>query len=261
MKNILAYILPALFLMLLNCSDKEPTEQVLATVGNRVITVDEFTHRAEFSPERLTVQQKYDKKQLLDILLNEKLLAIGAEEQNLDQTKKIKNLSVFIEEMAIQRALFRKKIQAHVQLDPVKVEQAIDFSQQERIVSFLYVRDKSIAEKYHKMWQTMSFHEVLQDIYGANADTLANRRLFKWGENDPVLEETVFNMALNELSGILRVSDGYMILRCDDIQYNKITTESKYTELKSKVKRILTARQEARLSAQYVSQFMQPTTG
>ena len=257
MKKTAQCMLPFLLLLITNCTHDKQKVEILAYVGDRVVTVDEFIQRAEFSPERLALEKQLNKRQLLEILIDEKLLAIEAENQQLEQTPKVKHLSQFIEDLAILRLLFKKEVQSNVKLDPAQVEHAIAYSQQERVISFCSFKEEPAALKYHKKWKNSSLQKILQEIEGEEVDTLLNQRSIKWGENDTELDAAIFGLQIGDISHVLEQNGTFVIVRCDDIKQNALATATHYAAQKSKVKRILAARQETQLSKEFVSRFMQ----
>ncbi len=255
-KTAVKYFLPLPILLMASCSQNVQDDAILARVGDRVITVNDFVQRAEFSPERLTGGAEFSKKELLDALIDEKLLAIEAEKQRLDKTPQIRQLAQFVEDLAVMRALFHKEVQRRVRLDPAQVQQAIAYSRQERKISHLSFRDKAVAAKYRRLWLATSLQNVLENLGEQKADTLNYQRTVKWGENDPDLEAVMFSLSPGDISPVLEQNGVFLIVRCDDINQNAVATATNYAGLKTKVKRILAARQETQLSREYVSRFM-----
>lgn len=58
--------------------------------------------------------------------------------------------------------------------------------------------------------------------------------MFRRGEADPVYEEAAFNLASNEISGIVETSEGYYIIRCDNMLDRDETDRNKLNILNQK---------------------------
>ena len=255
MKNLRINVTPLLIVLLfLSCGRKTENYPILATVGSKKITVQEFSDRAAFSPERLAVRPAPDKGQLLQLLISEKLLALEAEIQDMN-SQRIKELADFTEKLAITRELFVTEVRKNVRLDSADVHMALERSRQERKISFLQFSDLETANDYLRKWQNSSFKRTVKELNGDDADPARNQRVFKWGENDALLEDVIFNMKIGEISPMTPVRNGFLIVSCDDIIYTAVdkTTQQKRAR---KVKQVLSARQEAQLSKQFVSGFM-----
>jgi hypothetical protein len=255
MKNFKLKFFPVLCAsVLFSCGQKPETNPIVATVGSKKITVQEFSDRAAFSPERLAVRPAPDKGQLLQLLISEKLLALEAEIQDMN-SQRIKELADFTEKLAVTRELFITEVRQNVRLDSADVHLALERSRQERKISFLQFIDLETANDYLRKWQNSSFKRTVKELNGDDADPARNQRVFKWGDNDALLEEAIYKLEVGELSPVIPVPNGFLLVRCDDIIYTAVdkTTQQNRTR---KVKQILTARQEAQLSKQFVSGFM-----
>ncbi len=246
-----------LIVLTAGCSRDREKPAVLAQVGDRLITMEDFVQRAEFSPERFIDGKEAGKQELLEALIAEKLLAIEAEHRRLDQSPQMRQLTQFIEDLAVMRALFKNKVQSRIHLDPAQVQQAMAFSRQERKISWLSFRDKTTAEAWRQKWRSSSLQKVLQELQGGQADTLQHQRSVTWGENDPALEAAIFSLTPGALSPVLEQNGAFLVVRCDDISQNVVATATSDADLKTKVERVLTARQETQLSRRFVADFMQ----
>ena len=93
------------------------------------------------------------------------------------------------------------------------------------------------AEAYQKA------EDVVNSLFqGEKFDTLVpkynedtkSQFMFRRGETDPVYEEAAFNLATDEVSGIVATSEGYYIIRCDNMLDRDETDQNKLNILNQK---------------------------
>lgn len=242
------------------CSDHRNQEQkILARVGDRTISQADFVLRAEQSPE-ISFHEPAEKRQeyLLDLLINEKLAALAAEKMGLDKSTEVQQLSSFIEDMALSRELYRREVQSKVKVSTTDLEQATKRQAETRIVEYLSFHDRTVAQLYQcHLRAGMPLGNALRELYGQAADTTSSRRMVKWGENDAALEDAVYRLQPGQVSPVVPVAGGFIVMKLLDIQYDALPTETDNAQRKTRGQRILTARREAEISVRFVAEFMQ----
>ncbi|MDZ7292680.1 MAG: hypothetical protein ONB44_17775 [candidate division KSB1 bacterium] len=100
---------------------------VLAQVGDRYITVDEFVTRAELSPlpNFRSVNGFTDKRGLLELLIGEKLLANEAEALGLRRDPAFQTWQRYTERVAVVKELYRDEILSKVEIREGEIDTAI----------------------------------------------------------------------------------------------------------------------------------------
>lgn len=238
----------------LSCTPQHQ-EPVLARVGTKIITQSEFRQRAEFSPEqRYQGVRSGRAAYLLDLLIDEKLTASAAETAGLDTSSSIRHLSQFIEDLALARELYRREIQEPTLLDEKEINRAVQYAAQTRIVGYLVFHEERQARRIQQQLATgYDFNKALRAIYGPGADTTLNLREFKWGENDEVLENTVFNLLVGEVAPVIPAEGAYLVMVLRNIRNNLIVTESEIAQRRRFCERTLRLRKEAARSDQFMA--------
>ncbi len=246
-------IIVVTLLVLLTCGEKE---EMVARVGSKIIFSEELQNRADFTPEyRYRGPESGRAAYLLELIINEKLAALAAESLKLDTTATIRNLTTFIEEMALARELYRKKIQSRVRIPKKQIDLAVQQQAQTRVIAYLAFRDEAMAKQYRqRLAEGLSFADAMREIYGLAVDTSGNRREIRWGYNDQAIEEAVFALQRGEVSEIVSVAGAYMVMVLEDIKIDPIVTHSELARRKSYAHRVLRARQEAQWSDDYIRQ-------
>ncbi len=252
-------ITTTLFLFICFCCQRtEPPKDTIASAGKRYITATELQQRAENSPELFIHSPKPDKEKLVDILIVEKLLAQHARELGLDDSEKMKELTGFIEMLALNRVLYKEKVRKKVTLTAGEIDSALQFLAQQRSVSLFYFKDTSRAQKFYDLFSSSgSACKALAACGNLEViDTTAYQKEITWGEM-MVLDDVAYRLSKGEISPLIDLKPGFAVMRIDHISRNVVISKSEKIKLMIKAKRILRARKEAESSADYVSQFMQ----
>jgi len=243
-------------LLVLACA-RTPEEPVLARAGGRVITRAEFIERAEFSPAlQFQGVESARPGYLLGLLIDEKLAAQAAETAGTDTTALLRQLTGYIEEMAMARELFRAEVRDKVTLDPAEIDRAVQRQAQIRTVDYLVFADEALARHYQqRLAAGEGFSAALRALYGAAADTAANRRLIRWGENEPVIEEAAWALEPGQTSGVIEVNGAFMVMRLEEITSAPALTESAVAERSRRARTVLRNRREAAESDRFIASF------
>lgn len=238
---------------------KNQEQKILARVGNRTISQEDFLLRAELSPETSFHEPAGKRREyLLNLLINEKLAALAAEKMGLDKSPQVQQLSGFIEDMALSRELYRREVQSKVKISTPELEQAMKRQAETRTVAYLSFHDQTAAQLYQSRLRAgLPFGTALRELYGQAADSTSNRRMIKWGENDPTLEEAVYQLQVGQVSPVVQVAGGFIVAKLLDIHYDAVPTEADNAQRRTRSRRILTARREAEISVRFVAEFMQ----
>ena len=235
-------------------TDKEP---VLATVGDREITKQEFVERAELSLQPRLQKDKDKNIRLLDFLIGEKLLALEAERLSLDTSRILSELVGFAQELAVARELYIEEVRKKVQIEPAQIEQTAEKMAQSRTVAFLLFPKKDMAESYRqRLANGESFGNILQEIYGTGADTLGNRMTITLGDGEAALDDAIYELNIGEISKAVPTSRGFAVIMLENIERKIIQSETDHANLLHKAEKVARARLETARSGEFVSSFM-----
>ncbi len=245
-----------LALLFLACT-QQPRDPVLARVGHKVITREEFLERADFSPEfSFKGPDSARAAYLLDLLIDEKLAALAAESVRLDSSIGLRQLTGFIEDMAIARELYMREVRDKVQLSRTEIDRATQLQAQTRTAGYLVFGQVSLARRWQERLSAgLSFNDALRGLYGHAADTTLNRREIKWGFNSSAIEEAVFSLRPGETSAVVPVEGAYVVMMLMDVKTDPIVPEAEAARRDHFARHILTARKEAVSSDEFIASF------
>ena len=233
---------------------------MLARVGEKVITAEDFKRRAELTPHPNvgSVNGYRGNRALLEMLVGEKLVAIRAEAQGLAQDAELQKKLQFVESQAVLRELYADEILSKVEISEADIQRAFARLHQTQVVKFSHFRKADEAQRFlQNVQQTGSFDAAMRQRFGDDLpeeDYIGN---VTWGEVDAALEEAAYHLKLQEISSVVKTARGYFVLQLVDIIENPIMTEGELTHKRSSIGKVLRTRRADVVSSQFVRQFME----
>jgi len=170
MKHYKTTALFFLSLILLSCSKppEQPEQVILAQVGDRIISLDEFIKRAEYTirPNYAKGNQYIHNKIVLNSLIAEKLLAIeGGEDNEFAQSPQFQNYVRGRREQAMRKWLFRNEGTAKVELTADELNNAYRWVGRDYEVAYFTVPTKAHADSITSLLNDPSF--TFEDAFEA----------------------------------------------------------------------------------------------
>jgi hypothetical protein len=208
-------------LLFASCGKKDGAEdideQILARVGDKIISVDEFIRRAEYTirPPYCSDENYIHRKIVLNSLIAEKLLALEAGENNeLTRNEQFQDYIRGRQEQAMRQWLYHEVAYKKVNLDTNEIKTIYQLAGRTYKLEYCSVEDSSIANLIQK--------EVLQEN-GSFEDACRKhlkifeipKREISWNKrNDDVIQDALFTKPLkkNQLVGPVQTDEGYYLL-------------------------------------------------
>lgn len=232
-------------LLLFGCSNHNPhninKSSILATIGDRIITVNDFIKRAEYNvrPSYCSGNSLKDKKIILNSLITEKLLALNFN-NNLEDTH------LFIlearKEQKMREVFFNQNIYNNISLDSVEIVNSYNNSIKEFNISYIALPDPSPLLEILKIMQDSLFTlEEISKTY-LNTNKLPTRKLSFHEDINEDMYEIFFsrNIIKGKIYGPLSIGDNYYIFRVDDwnktINLSNIKNQYDISYLKKTIK-------------------------
>jgi hypothetical protein len=137
------------FVVTISCGPKAPKEKILAQVGPRTISVEEFRRRVELTvrPNVPAADDKQYKNILLNNLIIEKLQALEADKNDkVEYSETFKAFIQGIQEQVMREQLFYKEAFNKVRLDSLELKKAYTMASREYDVEFYTITNKKIAD-------------------------------------------------------------------------------------------------------------------
>ncbi len=206
----------SIVLILSACQNKSqvapPKEDILAKVGNRTISVNEFIRRAEYTlrPAYCARDNYIHKKIVLNSLIAEKLLAIEAGDDNpLAHNEDFKAFIRGRKEQAMRQWLYYVEGEHGINIDTTEIKQVYQNAGREYTIQFFTTPDtlktqlreilQNHPEQFSAFYQEITHQDTIpqKDITWENA---SSRPLFEMLYQNPV--------AKNEIIGPVSNGDG-----------------------------------------------------
>ena len=220
---IFKYILSILIssLILISCgkksTDHADEEKILARVGDKIISVNEFIRRAEYSirPPYCRDENYIHQKIVLNSLIAEKLLALEAGEDNeLIRNEEFQDYIRGRQEQAMRQWLYHEVAYKKVTLDTNEIKKMFKLVGRTYKLEYCSIEDSSIANliKREVVQGQASFEVAFRKHLG---DFEIPSREVSWNRgNDDVIQDALFSDPLkeNQLVGPVQTDDGYYLL-------------------------------------------------
>ncbi|RPH99685.1 MAG: hypothetical protein EHM72_10885 [Calditrichaeota bacterium] len=194
-------LFPVLLSLIFSCARKakEPEPAVLARVGDRLITLDEFIRRAEYTirPTYLRGDQYVHKKMILNSLLAEKMVALEAGTDNpLYQSREFQNYIQGRKEQMMRKYLYNAEGFDKVKLEDAQVRKAYRWAGREYDVAYFSLPNKSEADSVQKLLNDPrnSFEDVYAKIGGT--DAVPTRQVVWQREGNDAIIEALYSDTL-----------------------------------------------------------------
>jgi peptidyl-prolyl cis-trans isomerase C len=207
-------------------------ETVVATVGGEAITEADISFAAEDLQQELQQMPPEDRKAfLVTVLIDMKVMATAARQQQMDQTDLFKRRLQYLEERALRRAFFAEKIASGV--TPEAVQAAYDtfvstFQPQEQVhARHILVATKEDAEAIKAELATGKPFEILAMEKSTDPSAKQNGGdlgFFQRGQMVKPFEDAAFAMEPGQVSDPVESQFGWHIIKVEEKGQSKPPT-------------------------------------
>jgi PPIC-type PPIASE domain len=232
---------------------------IVASIGNRNITAQEFLFNYEFGPA-FTRRDKDSRQRYLNFIIYEKLLALEGYTRHIDTTEGARQTLAEIEGDLATEELYKDDVRGKVKITEEEIDDGLRKTQINLTVKWLYTRsDDEATRLYEKFIGGTAFDSLfetqLSDSVKAEDRSIETTR-FKLEMANPVLAHVLDTLHDGTVSTPIKVPDGYYIIKVVDRSKNLLMTESENTQLHSDVERALAQQKSDSLSDLYLQKIM-----
>ncbi|MDT3694932.1 MAG: hypothetical protein ROY99_00985 [Ignavibacterium sp.] len=229
---------------------------ILARIGDKVITEQEFKVRYELTPQLFRENKKIVKELKLEFLYSliaEKLFSKYGDEIKLDTSAVVKESLEYFEEMFVRDALYKKVIREKARS---KADSLLSFYlANANNVQMIYIYSKDVKEInniYNLIKLGVSFDSLFAELKTDKNDTL----VVSVGELNKFIEDQLFPLPDGSVSNPIRMEDGWYIFKILR-RYNPVLYKSRGWENDYKSsERIAIERAESDLYDIYIKDFL-----
>ena len=187
-------IVAAIVVMTFMCSQQEEhTEDVIAKIGDRIITDKHLRRSFELDPKwgkGLSNREAY--RNQLDYLVSEKLFALEAIDLGMDQDTILSGYLEFIEEKEMIKALYEREVFSKIEISKQELKDAYVKLKKRVRFSYIATRDYEQALKYKEIFEKNDIDSIeLDDQINESKGTTD---FLTFGEIHPAIESFIFGM-------------------------------------------------------------------
>ncbi len=209
-----------LYLPLSFCGKKvsvDPTENVLAKIGDKTISVDEFFRRAEYTirPPYCKGDNYIHRKIILNSLVAEKLFALEAGTNNeLTRNAQFQDYIRGRKEQAMRQWLYNEIAYKKVKLDTNEIKKIYKLAGRKYNINFCSLKDSSNINQFKRelINTKNSYEEAYRHYFGLEE---IPQREVSWEDQDEVaIHNALFAAPLEkgQIIGPITTEDGYYLL-------------------------------------------------
>lgn len=191
-------------------------DDVLAKVGDKVITVNEFKLRYEFTPQinrkNSPESKERSKEEFLYTLIAEDLFAEEAEKEGYDTIAAMRMNYLPMEKMQVRDALYKKEIKSLVKADDKQITEGLWLANNKLFVDYLYSSNKdSIDFAYQELNKSNNFDSTAAQL--KNVEYVNEPYEVTFGKMSKKPEQAIYNLKLNEYTAPIQSPEGWYIFR------------------------------------------------
>ena len=236
------YILPVvvIFAVLLSCNErKTPRLPAVASVGNYLITVDEFRERAEFSPFNPSMTDSIIKHNVLQALIAEKMLSqcttcikdsvpVGLIERRYKE--------------AVIETFWRRQFADSIRLSDEALWRMYLRMNRQRDVQLLPAASREEAQQLAGVWKSnpaLLSHRLRRDTV-------------KYSGELPELEDTLFTAPVKQVMGPLKIGRRFYLFRVEQEWPLYIVSRQDFEQKKRSIAKLVKRARMRNLFSRYM---------
>ncbi len=190
-------------------------KDVVAKAGNISVTREEFKKRFEFTPHPGTVgdiDSTLAKKEFLQTLIAEKLLAGEAVKEGLDSTPEYLKAYNYIRDFYLRDALYTIEVKNKTALPDSELAKGREKIRRTITVKYIFSHDeKEITDIYRALMTGASFDSILA-ARPENAEQ-KNAVEITFGKMNEMVEDSLYKLKPGEITAPLELQEGWYICR------------------------------------------------
>jgi len=244
-------VLISVAMLFSGCSKKESL--VVAKVGSRTITVDQLQERLGDKKFSSWEQELTQKQQLLQTLIDEQLMAIGATELGLDKDPDFISKIQGAERNILLEELYNQEIRKKSQPSEKELKAYYDKLYWEVRARHILVKTKEEAQEiFAQLSDGADFEELAQE---KSIDTQTKKLggdlgYFTWGRMTGPFQDVAFSMEPGAISQPVETDFGWHIIKVEDRRKANVKS---YEEEKSRIQRQLSSEKSKTLIEEYLN--------
>ena len=256
MRNIGIILFTVIVLLTVPTLQAQNKENVIARIGNEIITADEYIKRFELMPHIGLNDGNMDttKLKFLCTLIAEKLWGIEADKFGFDTTEVMKYGYKELEKMYVRDALYKEVIESKIDIPQEEIIKGV-FKQGVKLkINVLTSRDSSeIFSLYSALNKGASFDSILHKRPEFDGQDSTGMEI-TFGQMEEYIEDSLYHLLPGGFSSPIKNRANWLIFKLQDRQQN-IADNSDQNKTMSSVKNILRQRAAEKIYSKFYDKF------
>ena len=208
------YFITICFLITLSALNAQNSDDIIAKIGDKAITVEEFKYRYELTPQvnRMYFDETESREELLYTLIAENLLAAEAENLGMDTLKSFQNSFFPLEKMYVRDALYKEMISDSVKLNMKKFNEGLNRANYKLFVDYIFSNDEQSIDKAYKLLNSHPNFDSLVTLL-EDAEYVSEPYEVNYGKMYYQAEDAIYNLEMKEFTQPIKSPDGWYIFR------------------------------------------------
>jgi len=252
-------IVSLLILLFSACTKQEDDRIIIASVGNRQITADEFALAYEFSPRQITQlgrEEAFD--MILAGMIKKSLFAKEAKKRGLLSKSFIQERVNYFERAAINRELFLHHIRDSIIINDDEMRQAYKRSNTTLFLKHFVSSNKIEAEQISQGKISATHVSLLNNGKNLKIKDIGEVDKISFNEVNQEIEDLIYSLPLLQLSEPFFDGKLYHIFYVIDKEINRMVTEKDFISRKSSLASAIRKRKEHYTAFHFVNRIMEP---
>lgn len=234
-------------------------ESIVAEVGGKKITAEEFFYSYEFGPA-FVKKKKDSKKTHLKYMIYEKLIAMKGYENEIFKDEEVSSLYNDIEADLATEAMFKDEILNTIEISELEIDTLMKSKQIELELRWLFADSFEGIKNYLKALKKGVSFDSLFNTQINDTVTLDMRKmkttLYSLRKNNPLLAGIIDTLKAGSYSAPIHVENQWYVVKLENVWTNVFTTETEYNKLKYEAREALLKIKMDQKSNQFVDNLL-----
>jgi foldase protein PrsA len=217
--------------------------QNVAEIGKDKITLDEFKSAyLEILKQPKYFDSKKKREEFLDELILTRVMGKEACRLKYDKREIIKYRMNAYKDKCLRDAHFEKLFRPQIKTEDKDIEEAYQFTQEQRRISHLFAETKAMADSLYEMLQKGTvFEDLAKTVFidTAMAKNGGDLGWVYWDQLDYNLGQAAFRTPLHQYSKPVKSPYGWHIIKVTGFKKNPLISRAEYEIHKRKAKALL----------------------
>lgn len=238
----------------------EKNDEVIARIGNKTITAQEFKERFELTPRIKGKGRKSTeaaKEDLLYSIIAEKLWALEAENNGLDTTDIMQYTFPALEKMYIRDALHKTKVRDKIKIEPDAFMEGRRRSSYNVLTKFFHSNNEVEIDS---LLIVLNSGASFDSLFFSRPQDAGNMYEVEYGKMEEFVEDSIYSTDIGSYTSKIKSPEGWYIFKIDTIKQNMFNTESAINSRDMNIRKTVEARALMDIHSKFYNDFFKGKT-